>query len=963
MSDLDDATPQELRARIAQLEDQLHQAELVRDAIVHSTTWRMMKPVRQALAANRRVHGVIARFAAPLSGRAGLTIGSGRPNLPNQQDLSAAMLSRARRAIAASPMLRNTAKRAVKAAGRVAPGFEQWLSRKAGAGPFALLEATQRKTKRREFPNTPVTARSAFAFIDLVWSKSARPIDLGISSDGRSLAAGIAEIAVLKTDPNGAEKALTGVDFRTGGNSMRHVCYGFSFIEEWGTWTSGGRSSVLIWLPEAPQQDLWLEFVGGPYKDAFDTVSAQVSCEGRDLGTIELNGLTTPRLPLPAAFVQPRQQVGENAQNLSLDTAAKPEVSFVILNYNKPGITLACVLAILNARMSRTYEIIVLDNGSTPDNARELKSMNLPIRLVRLRANRFFGEGNNIAAEHARAPVLLFLNNDAFVTDNSVDKMYDALTQSSDIGAIGPVFRYPDGSLQEAGAFINKDGSAYQRGKGNPGFDVTTLPEVDKVDYVSAACLMMRRDEFQALGGFDLRYDPAYYEDSDLCLRLLGLGKKTAIAARAEVIHIENATTSDPSNRGLATDIVERHKQIFMTRWRGWLERREPENLPHIQVFDPKRINKTTEEGHSASLINCIYSPFPLVPGGGERYLLGAGLALRKSHPTAVVTPDEYSAARLNTLMRDLGYPAYQLFGETERKIANREIESFILMGNELFPTRPGYGEHRVYHCQFPFPTLSADASASAHRKYLASFQSIVVNSAFTRDAYQRELSAREMSAPPIHVIHPPVQLLKPPQNIPAKENLIISIGRFSPNGHSKRQDIVLQAFSRLLFEPSMRDWRLVLCGVVPNDKESIEYYEALCREAKDCRTEIILAPSRAQLEDLLWRAKVYVSATGFGVRKELDHWKCEHFGITVVEAASAGCVPLVYEIGGPTEIVDRLGAGFKFGSVNELAQRMMEVRDTAESRAVRDQLIRNCDQYSETLFFQRWGSLVHERV
>jgi glycosyltransferase involved in cell wall biosynthesis len=351
-----------------------------------------------------------------------------------------------------------------------------------------------------------------------------------------------------------------------------------------------------------------------------------------------------------------------------------------------------------------------------------------------------------------------------------------------------------------------------------------------------------------------------------------------------------------------------------------------------------------------------------LVPGGGERYLLGAGLALRNAHPTAVVTPDEYSAARLNTLMRDLGYPTYKLFSETERKMADRDVDSFVLMGNELLPTRPGYGAHRVFHCQFPFPTQSAAATALSHRKHLASYQSIVVNSAFTQETYQREISALGIPVPPIHVIHPPVRLLQPPQKIPDKENLIVSIGRFSPHGHSKRQDIVLGAFSRLSFEPSMRDWRLVLCGVVPNDRDSIEYYEALRHDAKDCNCEIILAPSRAQLEDLLWRAKIYVSATGFGVRKEVDFWKCEHFGITVVEAASAGCVPLVYEVGGPTEIVDRLGFGLKFGSVQELARRMVEVREMADNRVARDQLIANTEQYSESLFFQRWGSLLSAR-
>lgn len=903
------STTQELRWRIAQLEAELREAHRLREQIEESTIWKATYPLRMAL--------------APLSALRRKIAGSVRGHrTPSTPALAAS----------GSDTLMIEAGGPVVAARRAAPLHEGY----------------------------------DFLFVTFEWETTARPSELGLSADSRQLAAGFTTLAVYgelddenqhPRESDGAARQLAKIDFRLKGNAARHVCFGYSYIEDWGTWTSGGRSSVLLWVP-AGSRNCELRVAAQPFSEAFSRVKARVLVNDTEIGHLTVGEEPVASLRFDLDRVR-HSLSASSKRNVSLDAAAKPAVSIIILNFNKPGMTLAAVMAALSARTETDFEIIVVDNGSEAASAAELADLEMPVRLLGLGANRFFGEGNNIGAESARAPVLMFLNNDAFLADHAIDRLLAALAASPDVGATGPVIRYPDRTLQEAGAFLNPDGTAYQRGKGVPDFDLQALPPLDPVDYISAAALMIRAEDFERLGGFDLRYDPAYYEDSDLCLRLKALGKSVLLVRDAEVIHVENATTADPANAAIATNIVERHRQIFLSRWGDWLARRESAALPPVAVFDPVQVKRTRTQGASADVINAVYTPFPLVSGGGERYILGTALALRAQLATAVVTPDEYSTSRLNTLMYDLGYPPETLFTATERDTAERAINRFVLMGNEVLPTRAGYGRHRIYHCQFPFPTPQ---SASLHREGLANldcFETIVVNSAFTLNAYQRELAALDPRPRDVRVIHPPVRLLKPgPGGVPDKEKLIVSIGRFTPHGHAKRQDVIMNAMAMLAGEPRMKGWRLVLCGMVPNEPAAIALYKDLLKKADACQTEIVLAPSREQIEDYLWRARVYVSAAGAGVRTPEDHWRCEHFGITVVEAASAGCIPVGYRLGGPAEIISRLGVGGTFSSTKDLARRILEATEQSESPEAVARAVAGCEAYSEAAFMKAWMHL-----
>lgn len=206
----------------------------------------------------------------------------------------------------------------------------------------------------------------------------------------------------------------------------------------------------------------------------------------------------------------------------------------------------------------------------------------VPMRIVELGANKGFAEACNAGAKEARGDYIVFLNNDAFLRPGTIDELLAAFAANPDCGAAGPVMLNIDDSLQEAGCSIQPDGFPVRHGRDNPDYDLQSLPRFKPVDYVSGACLMVKRDEFLSMGGFQSKYSPAYYEDTDFCLRLLMRGKRVYLASRTSCYHIENATSRDIGDGAWATRTSEAHRAIFLQDWAPYLASRHPADLPNL---------------------------------------------------------------------------------------------------------------------------------------------------------------------------------------------------------------------------------------------------------------------------------------------------------------------------------------------------------------------------------------------
>ena len=179
--------------------------------------------------------------------------------------------------------------------------------------------------------------------------------------------------------------------------------------------------------------------------------------------------------------------------------------------------------------------------------------------------------------DFATSDYIVFLNNDAFVQPGWIEILASTMRDDPTVAAVGPMFLYPDGRVQEVGGVALATGDVVQVGKGTVwGPDHFDTPCA--VDYCSAACLMMRRSDFLKVGGFGFEWEPAYYEDTDLCLKLWTNCGKVMVNPLARVIHIESQTTSD--TRLQLQDISEINRERFVRKWGNWLERGRPRISP-----------------------------------------------------------------------------------------------------------------------------------------------------------------------------------------------------------------------------------------------------------------------------------------------------------------------------------------------------------------------------------------------
>lgn len=327
------------------------------------------------------------------------------------------------------------------------------------------------------------------------------------------------------------------------------------------------------------------------------------------------------------------------------------KVSIVIVNFNQANLTLACISSIVEHTTSCEYEIIVVDNASDANEAEILARASHQFKIVHLERNMFFGEPSNIGAELASGDLVLFLNNDIKVTPRWIEPLIATLETGYCAGAVGAKILHPNNELLEAGGVVRPDGWGIQIGKHRMKLPAEFIDATRITDYCSGACLLMRRQVFLDLGGFDPIFDPAYFEDIDLAIRLRSIGLYSYYCGASVVYHEESATSTriwSVEERG--GYIAENHRRL-MQRWGGYLNQRifhdvEPEPLRAI-VWEQEAVRTSPKYGA------VLYSSSPLKVDGSSQILLRAAAALQGCCGVVVATPETSSRCRIYSLCRE----------------------------------------------------------------------------------------------------------------------------------------------------------------------------------------------------------------------------------------------------------------------------------------------------------------------
>jgi GT2 family glycosyltransferase/glycosyltransferase involved in cell wall biosynthesis len=587
-------------------------------------------------------------------------------------------------------------------------------------------------------------------------------------------------------------------------------------------------------------------------------------------------------------------------------------VSVVVVGRNNSELTSKSIESVL-AHTGKDVEIVLVDNGSDSRVLEKLieKFGDTRVSILSVVANRSFGEGSNIGAESATGEILVFLNNCVMVSEKWLEPLVHELQANPSVGVVGPKFLYPDGSIREAGAFLDRNGRSVQRGKGQAsGADL--FNEKRDVQYLRKDCFAIRKRDFLKVGGFNFIYEPGNYEDADLCFSLRAAGQTVVYQPESTVIDIGTQATSATGDTPLVDGVVEMNRIKFLNRWGNG-------NTPSRFVFDSKKAPKAITSGDPTVV---IYTPYDLVFGGGEKYILSVAHAYSTSgFRTILATRARYSRVRLLTLGRDFGLDL-GLVELTTLDEVSYPVDVFITMGNEVYPPVEPIGKINIHHCQFPFPP---ESQTNEQVSRLNKIDYVVVNSEYTKGHYLQAAQSVGFNNLKVVVISPPISDL-PVTEKEKNQSQILSVGRFFVHGHSKNQHMLITAFRDLFIKHP--DASLVLAGGLAPGSVHREYLD-MCRDlAKDLPITFQIDAERDEISALMESSSIYWHGAGFEVDPELFPERCEHFGISLVEAMGSGLIPVVVGNGGPDEIVQFGVNGFKYQSVEGLIRRTSLIFD-----------------------------------
>jgi len=251
------------------------------------------------------------------------------------------------------------------------------------------------------------------------------------------------------------------------------------------------------------------------------------------------------------------------------------ESTVIVPAFNQAALTAQCLRTVLEHNQC---ELVVVDDASTDETPAVLASFGDKIRIVRHAENLGFAASCNDGAKRAAGKYLVFLNNDTIPQKGWLEALVHYAGLHPQVAAAGSKLVYPNGSIQHAGVVIGQDHYPRHVYSGFPA-DHPAVNKSRRFQIVTAACMLVRREVFEATGGFD----PAFrngFEDVDFCLRLGGDGHEIHYCAESVVQHLESVS---PGRF--------RHDSANIALYRQrWLKRVRPDDLEYYLADELLRV-------------------------------------------------------------------------------------------------------------------------------------------------------------------------------------------------------------------------------------------------------------------------------------------------------------------------------------------------------------------------------------
>ncbi len=416
--------------------------------------------------------------------------------------------------------------------------------------------------------------------------------------------------------------------------------------------------------------------------------------------------------------------------------STEPLVSILIPVYGEHETTFACLKSIADHPTRRPFEVIVMDDCS-PEPASDALKLVSGIRIMRNTSNGGFILNVNAAAAQARGQWLIILNNDTVIRAGALDALLDTFNEHQSVGLVGAKLLNSDGSLQEAGAIIWRDGSAWNWGRGqrrdDPRFNF-----VRDADFCSGAALAISRQLFAELGGFDVHYSPAYYEDVDLAFRIRARGLRVLYQPAAEVFHIEGVSHGRDESSGIKFFQALNAKKFF-ARWQSTLlTHRENGVEPQLEAHRTARSNILIVEA-------CMITPDQ--DAGSVRMLNLLRILRDEGHHVIFVADNLDGNAKYATMLTKLGVEVlYGEFAGSVRKVLRERgpsLATIVFCRYYIAAQYVSSVRSLAPHAQIIFDTVDLHFVREEREAALLGNAAMIRSAALTRT---RELSVIERS-------------------------------------------------------------------------------------------------------------------------------------------------------------------------------------------------------------------------
>lgn len=308
-----------------------------------------------------------------------------------------------------------------------------------------------------------------------------------------------------------------------------------------------------------------------------------------------------------------------------------------------------------------------------------------------------------------------------------------------------------------------------------------------------------------------------------------------------------------------------------------------------------------------------LYDPYLDTLGGGEKYIFDIASCLSVDNNVFIFWDDQ-KILKLAEKRFSIDLSQIKLFPNMftpqtsfiKKFFATKQFDAIIFLSDGSIPWL--FAKRNILLFQFPVTWI--DGETFLQRQKLARISNIICYSDFVKKFLDITFKKNSVVIPPL-ITRFPVKEMK-------KDNIILSVGRFTQAMNAKKQEILIESFKEMV-DKGLEKWHLVLAGGALQEDE--DFVETLRNKAKGYPIEIFQNISFEELTDLYERAKIYWHGAGYGEDLEKNPEKAEHFGITTIEAMSYGEVPVVFNGGGQREIVKNRENGLLWDTTEELQE------------------------------------------